>query len=115
MMRNRFFASLIDGCAVPRGCALSRLRFASGLHSLRSLGIAMLVPVAILAQAPKAAPKAASKAAPKAWTAPKTPWGDPDLQGTWTSDDYIGVPMQRPANLGSRQAPTDEEIAQRQA
>jgi len=73
-MRNRFFASFIDGCAVSRGCALSRLRFASGLHSLRSLGIAILavVPVAILGQAPKAAPKAASKAAPKAWTAPKS-------------------------------------------
>ncbi|MBV9769326.1 MAG: hypothetical protein JOZ32_07135, partial [Bryobacterales bacterium] len=23
----------------------------------------------------------------KAWTDPKTPWGTPDLQGTWTSDD----------------------------
>jgi curli biogenesis system outer membrane secretion channel CsgG len=35
---------------------------------------------------PTAAPKAAS-AATKTWSAPKTPWGDPDLQGTWTSDD----------------------------
>src|SRR2546426_3295725 len=74
-----------------------------------SLGIAILsfVPIVILGQA--------RKAAPKAWTAPKTPWGDPDLQGTWTSDDHIGVPMQRPETLGNRQAPTEEEIAQRQA
>ena len=29
----------------------------------------------------------------KAWAVPKTPWGDPDIQGTWTSDDCIGTPM----------------------
>lgn len=32
----------------------------------------------------------------KNWTAPKTPWGDPDLQGSWTSDDQRGVPFERP-------------------
>src|SRR5687768_15635371 len=25
--------------------------------------------------------------APASWTPPKTPWGDPDLQGVWSSDD----------------------------
>src|SRR5688572_17858727 len=25
--------------------------------------------------------------APANWTAPKTPWGEPDLQGVWSSDD----------------------------
>src|SRR5687768_1985076 len=24
---------------------------------------------------------------PANWTPPKTPWGEPDLQGTWSSDD----------------------------
>src|SRR5262245_11944278 len=28
--------TLLDGCGSPSGCALSRLRFASGVHSLRS-------------------------------------------------------------------------------
>ena len=32
----------------------------------------------------------------------KTPWGDPDLQGTWTSDDTWGVPMERPVSFGDR-------------
>ena len=32
----------------------------------------------------------------KPWSLSKTPWGDPDLQGTWTSDDTWGVPMERP-------------------
>jgi hypothetical protein len=27
---------------------------------------------------------------------PRTPWGDPDLQGIWSSDDEAGVPFERP-------------------
>jgi hypothetical protein len=51
----------------------------------------------------------------KAWTQPKTPWGDPDLQGTWTSDDCIGSPMNRPANMGDRLYYTEQELAQRES
>src|SRR3989442_4530731 len=53
-------------------------------------------------------------AASKGWTAPKTPWGDPDLQGIWTSDDCIGTPMQRPANIGERLYLTELEIEERE-
>src|SRR6476660_1804462 len=60
----------------------------------------------------QAAPKAAVA---KAWTAPKTPWGDPDLQGTWTSDDCIGTPMSRPVNLGEKLYFTEEELAQKES
>jgi hypothetical protein len=49
------------------------------------------------------------------WTQPKTSWGDPDIQGTWTSDDYISVPLQRPQNMGTRLLRTEEEIAAAQA
>src|SRR5579863_8086508 len=48
------------------------------------------------------------------WTQPKTPWGDPDLQGTWTSDDCIGAQMNRPANLGDRAFYTEQELADRE-
>ena len=58
---------------------------------------------------------AAKAAAAKAWTPPKTPWGDPDLQGTYTSDDCIGTPMSRPANLGEKRYYTEEELAQAEA
>ena len=34
------------------------------------------------------------------YTVPKTPWGDPDLQGVWSSDDTQGIPMQRAAERG---------------
>jgi hypothetical protein len=50
---------------------------------------------------------------PVARNLPRTPWGDPDLQGTWTSDDMRGIPRERPDEFGSRQFLTDEEFARR--
>jgi hypothetical protein len=66
-----------------------------------------LIAVPIAAQTPKPAANAAAKT----WTPPKTPWGDPDLQGIYTSDDYIGLGLQRDPSLGTRLYRTDEEIA----
>ena len=41
----------------------------------------------------------------------QTPWGDPDLQGTWS---YASLtPLQRPESLGDREYYTPEEAAQR--
>jgi hypothetical protein len=61
----------------------------------------------------KATPAANTATAGANWTAPKTPWGDPDLQGTWTGDDCIGTPLQRAANLGDRLYYTEQELADR--
>jgi hypothetical protein len=47
------------------------------------------------------------------YVSPKTPWGEPDLQGVWSSDDAT-MPMQRPANFGDRLYLNDEEWAARQ-
>ena len=52
-------------------------------------------------------------AAAQAQEMPRTPWGDPDLQGTYTSDNSIGVPFERPAQYGERAELTDEEYAAR--
>ena len=49
------------------------------------------------------------------WTAPRTPWGEPDLQGNWTSQAELGVPFERPAAFGTRQTLTDDEFAAREA
>jgi hypothetical protein len=48
------------------------------------------------------------------YTTPKTPWGDPDLRGTYTSDNWIGVPFERPQQYGTRATLTDEEFAARE-
>ena len=58
---------------------------------------------------------AALSAPVTAQTGPRTPWGDPDIQGTWTTDDTIGVPIQRPPALGNKLFLTDEDIAQQAA
>ena len=43
----------------------------------------------------------------KAYTPGRTPWGDPDLQGTFTNKDENGIPMERPAQFEGR---TSEEV-----
>src|SRR5216684_946290 len=52
------------------------------------------------------APPAAVKTGP----APRTPWGEPDLQGTWTKD--ADIPLQRPTKYGNREFLTDAERAE---
>ena len=49
---------------------------------------------------------------PKSWTPPKTPGGDPDLQGTWTSTTT--TPLERSPQFGNRLYLTDEELKQSQ-
>lgn len=65
-----------------------------------------------------AAPAARGTVAPRpagapAYVAPRTPWGAPDLQGTWTSDDARGVPLQRAAEFGERRLLTEAEFGAR--
>ena len=33
---------------------------------------------------------------------PRTPWGDPDIQGTYTNSNESGIPMERPAEFAGR-------------
>jgi len=92
-----------------------RQRFLVSIGVLMTIGLVitlMSIPVAGQTPAPKASP---TKAAAKPWTPPKTPWGDPDLQGIYTSDDYIGVGLQRQPQFGDRLYLTEQEIAQREA
>jgi hypothetical protein len=49
----------------------------------------------------------------KALAPAKTPWGDPDIQGTWTSDDTWGVPFERPKQFGTRATLTEDELKAR--
>jgi hypothetical protein len=56
---------------------------------------------------------AASAKTSKTYAPAKLPWGDPDLQGQWPAASSI--PMQRPADLGTRAELTPEELAKREA
>ena len=76
------------------------------------LTILTLAPACLMmAQAPPAPAK--PKPAAKAYTPPKTPWGDPDLQGLWPGS--LNIPLQRPASFGERNVLTDKELADRDA
>src|SRR5688572_15540052 len=46
-------------------------------------------------------PPAALAQAPAGYQAPRTPSGDPDLQGTWPSTDMVGVPLERLVEFGT--------------
>jgi hypothetical protein len=45
----------------------------------------------------------------------RTSWGDPDLQGIWTSEGDLSVPFERPAIFGTRQLLTDQEFLERES
>src|SRR5262245_36651034 len=47
----------------------------------------------------------------RTWAPPKTPWGDPDIQGLWPGQDMVGTPLERDRSLGTRAFLTDEEFA----
>ncbi len=46
---------------------------------------------------------------------PKTSWGDPDLQGTWSGDSAFAIPRERPEALGTKGELTDQEFADKLA
>jgi hypothetical protein len=60
---------------------------------------------------------AAGVASKAPYVPPKTPWGEPDLQGMWPLDHLITTPLVRPARFSDRRFLTEEEFtaAQTQA
>lgn len=83
---------------------------------LSTLGVAVGIcvvggPLAVhmAAQDTKRAATSAASNGPAA----KTPWGHPDLQGVWTTDVEIGVPLERPVELGEKAVLTEQEYRQR--
>jgi hypothetical protein len=67
----------------------------------RTVLLSFLAAGIAFAQAPK----------PKVYVPPKTPWGDPDLQGLWPGS--VNIPLQRPENMGDRDTLTQQEVAAR--
>ena len=47
------------------------------------------------------------------WTPPRTPWGDPDLQGLWPGTESLGIPLQRDPKLETRNELTEQEFEDR--
>jgi hypothetical protein len=70
---------------------------------------AVLIALPLSANAQSAS--SSRNAAPGSSSVPRTPWGDPDLQGDWTSQGELGVPFERAKEFGTRQELSDEEFA----
>jgi hypothetical protein len=81
----------------------------------RTSTVARIVAIAGLALLPagmavaQTAPAASPRPAARAYVPPKTPWGEPDLQGLFTNKTI--TPLERPAQFAGRAELTDEEIA----
>ena len=45
---------------------------------------------------------------------PRTSWGEPDIQGVWTSNVSHGIPLQRPDGLDTAELTPEEAVARRE-
>ena len=57
--------------------------------------VALAVPVSVAAQS-------ASRASSASSSPPRTPWGDPDIQGNYTNLWEVGTPFERPEQFAGR-------------
>ena len=69
-------------------------RFLAALLTVTA--VALLVP-----------PPVSGQAAADNWTPPRTPDGQPDLQGYWSTQTF--TPLERPEHLGNKEFYTEEE------
>jgi len=79
------------------------------------VGIAIIFAAATAPDAQQPAKPAAAAASPaRPYVPPKTPWGDPDLQGGWTNVNENGIPLQRPDALTGKSIDEvdDSELAE---
>jgi hypothetical protein len=75
-----------------RACAVS------ALFAIVSWSAVSLTAQSVTSPSPRLSTATAS-----AWTVPRTPWGDPDLQGNYTNKYEYGTPFERPAAFNGRQ------------
>src|SRR5258708_6673266 len=66
-----------------------------------AIAVSLLVAVALIT-VPVSGQTPKSAATAKKWTATRTPWGDPDLQGSFSNLNEDGTPLERPAQFEGR-------------
>jgi hypothetical protein len=81
------------------------------IHSKKAIVAALVIAATVAASAQQRADSSAASV----FKALRTPWGDPDLQGTWPTGSLMVVPFERPPDMGTRATLTAEEAAARNA
>ena len=104
-------APLGDSTASSIRPRLSLLVTALGL----SAGIAATMNASAQNAAPQAVPaeQTAAAATQRNWKPSRFSWGHANLEGTFTSRDMQGIPLQRPDQFGTRQFLTADEFRER--
>jgi hypothetical protein len=77
-----------------------------------SLGALLSIALVAVVEAGGQAPAARTNSGPPSkagarWTAPRTPWGDPDLQGTWNNGTI--TPLERARGAGEKELLSKQE------
>jgi len=86
------------------------------MHARMTLGALAILAAVWFTSSPAATQAPGARATiPAGSSVPRTPWGDPDLQGTWTSEAELSVPFERSREFGNRETLTDQEFAAREA
>ena len=95
--------------AVPRGGRTTAKRaFIAGPDNVR---LAVVDAGFAGVEIERAVAAVASSRAP--YATPRTPWGEPDLQGVYTGNSAQGIPLERPANVGDVKALSAEDAEAR--
>lgn len=100
-LRRRFLAQVFAGLGLLAGISCNAISVAQG--------------ATVEPRDPVPAEQTAAAHADSHWRVPRLSWGDPNLEGTFTSRDMSGIPMVRPKEDGTRRYLTAEEFRQRVA
>jgi hypothetical protein len=90
--------------------SLSSLRLTA---ALALIAIAMPTALTLAQDTPVPAEQTAAAVVDPNWAVPRFSWGDPNLEGTFTSRDMSGIPMERPERYGNSETMTTEEFMTR--
>jgi hypothetical protein len=105
--------SIPHGRSLPASCSRRQLR-GRGVLLPSLLVISVLLVGAMASSTPVDSSMQGRVERDSAWVTPRTPWGDPDLQGSWPTTSMLGVPLTRAPEFGQRNTLTDAEFAERQ-
>ena len=76
--------------------------FRSSVRPVLLIVLVSLPATIVVAQRPSSSPAPVMGLSAARYVVPRTPWGDPDIQGVYTNRDEYGTPFERPEDLAGR-------------